>query len=61
LLIAFTELGEAAIPELQLASYYRIEVVKKRDTHDMEVNVLFLYILSIFCLFVTYGELNSTQ
>lgn len=36
------ELGEAAIPELQMASYYRIEVVKKRDTHDMEESVLFL-------------------
>ncbi|PSN40022.1 hypothetical protein C0J52_19006 [Blattella germanica] len=37
LLIAFTELGKAAFSELQLAIYYRIEVVKKeRDTHDME-------------------------
>jgi hypothetical protein len=42
------ELGEAAIPELQLASYYRIEVVKKRDTYDMEENVLFLYFLLLY-------------
>lgn len=43
LLIAFTELGEAAIPELQLASHYRIEVVKKRHTWYGSKCVIFIY------------------